>query len=302
MPLRVGIVGYGEIGAFHARHLAGAGARVTGVVTRRFLPPDLRRYSSLAAMLPEVDAVTIAVPNHLHARLCLETVEAGIPVLVEKPLCIDASELRALEAVLEHTARPVHLGMRLRWNPALSALRDRIRGARRVRCTYRLGIERLAAGKAWTRRESESGGAFFALGVHALDLARWLARAGAQPLNELRAEATHCERGADFPLVVRMEGKVHNGAWIEAAADLRGDDPFRLELQVDAEQGACSDRSLEGLRPEDAAAPDAEYAGLMKHFVEEAVRGEPAPDEIAEMLECHRELLDARALSAARRA
>lgn len=294
MSLRAGIVGYGEIAGYHARHLAAAGAQLVGVVTSRSVPPSLLRYSSLTDMLPDVDAVTIAVPNHLHAALCIQAVAAGIPVLVEKPLCITEGELHALEAALPHATRPVHLGMRLRWNPALRALRARVRGVRRVRCTYRLGIERLAAGKAWTRRETDSGGAFCTLGVHALDLARWIAAADARPLENLRAEATHRGAGADFPLVARMEGTVQGGPWIEASADLRGDAPFRLELEVDADDGTFQDDSLSELRPEDTGAADAEYAGLIKHFVESATSGRPAPDEIDEMLQCHRELLAAR--------
>ena len=69
--LRVGIVGYGEAGVFHARYLVAAGAEVVGAVTTRELDSGRRRFDSLAEMLPHVDAVTIAVPNHLHAGLCI---------------------------------------------------------------------------------------------------------------------------------------------------------------------------------------------------------------------------------------
>lgn len=299
MSLRVGIVGYGEIAGYHARHLVSAGAQLVGVVTRRSAPPELVRYASLADMLPEVDAVTIAVPNHLHASLGIEAMAAGTAVLIEKPLCITERELHSLEAALAHATRPVHVGMRLRWNPALRALRARVRGVRCVRCTYRLGIERLAAGKSWTRHEADSGGAFSTLGVHALDLARWIASAGARPLEDLRAQATHREAGADFPLMARVEGRIQGGSWIEATADLRGDAPFRLELEVDADNGVFADDSFTELRPEDAGAADVEYAGLMRHFVEAAMSGKPAPDEIDEILQCHRELLAARCRAAA---
>jgi predicted dehydrogenase len=298
MSLRAGIVGYGEIAGYHARHLAAAGARVVGVVTTRAAPPELVRYESLAAMLPEVDAVTIAVPNHLHASLCAEAVAARMPVLVEKPLCITEGELDSLERALPRATRPVLLGMRLRWNPALRALRACVGHVRRVRCTYRLGMDRLAAGKPWTRREAESGGAFCAIGVHALDLVRWMASADARPLEDLHAEVSHRDAGADFPLHARMGGRIRGGPWIEATADLRGDAPFRLEIHVDAENGVFTEQSFTALRPEDPGAADAEYAGMMRRFVEAATGGVPEPREIDEMLQCHRELLAARRLAA----
>jgi predicted dehydrogenase len=298
MSLRVGIVGYGEIARYHARHLAAAGAQVVGVVTRRSAPQELVRYGSLSDMLPDVDAVTIAVPNHLHASLCIEAVAAATPVFVEKPLCITERELSSLESALARATRPVEVGLRLRWNPALRALRACVRGVRRVRCTYQLGIERLAAGKAWTRREAESGGAFCTLGVHALDLARWIASADARPLENVRVEATHRGAGADFPLLARVEGQIRGGRLIEATADLRGDASFRLEIDVHAENGIFTDQSFTERRPEDAGAADVEYAGLMKHFVEVATTGAPSPHDIDEILQCHRELLAARGRAA----
>ncbi len=298
MALRVGIIGFGEIGRYHARHLAGAGAHVVGAVTSRATPATITRYHSVADLLAEVDAVTIAVPNHLHASLCLDAVGAGLAVFVEKPMCILEGELATLEATLPTAVQPVHVGLRLRWNPALRDLRARLADVRRVRCTYRLGIDRLAAGKSWTRRQAESGGAFCTLGVHALDLARWLASANGRPIGQLRAGAAYRGPHADFPLMVHMEGRIHDGPTIEAAADLRGNTAFELIVEAETDHGTFKNASLTGIRPEDDAASDAEYAGMMRHFVEAARGGPAAPDEIRDVLECHRELLLARALAA----
>jgi predicted dehydrogenase len=291
-------VGFGEIAAYHARHLAGAGAQVVGAVTARPVPAGLTRFRSLAAMLDSVDAVTIAVPNHLHAALCTEAVEAAVAVFVEKPLCITERELDALHIVLPKAARPVHVGFRLRWNPWLRAIRAHVEAPQRVRCVYRLGIDRLAAGKDWSRREAESGGAFFALGVHALDVARWLARARGRPLDHLSAAATHRDGAADFPLLVSVAGRIGDGAIVEAAADLRGNSTFELKVEIDDGNGRVPLESIPGLRPEDAGAAEAEYAAMMRSFVA-AVQGGPSPpEEIAEVLQCHRDLLRARTLAA----
>ena len=170
-----------------------------------------------------------------------------------------------------------------------------------MRCTYRLGIERLAHGKDWTRRIGESGGAFFTLGIHALDLARWLAGANGQPLESLHAVASACDASADFPLLVSARGTLPNGTAIEAAADLRGDAPFQLEIAVDGTRVDFSESVWPGPAPEQHGAADAEYAGLIGDFIRAIRTGSTDRDAMLEVIETHRELLAARELTSTAR-
>lgn len=288
---RVGMVGFGEIAQCHMRHLTRSGAVVSGVVTSRPTPAGLQRFLSLEQMLPHVDAVTIAVPNHLHAELCLQTIAGGKAVFVEKPLCLTADEFAALERAMPTVVAPVHLGYRLRWNPAVRALKARTTPLREVRCTYRLGIEPLALNKPWTRRTIHSGGAFWTLGVHALDLARFLAGAQGEPLAMLRASTSVSTPAADFPLVASLHGVLPSGVRIEATADLRGDVEFRLEIAIDGLIIDLSRPEWPSPAPERDEALDAEYAGLMDDFV--TAIGSSTVDRIAllEILQTHRELI-----------
>lgn len=292
-PLRVGLVGFGEIAHYHLRHLAACGASVVGVVTARPTPPELMRFDSLERMLPHVDAITIAVPNHLHAGLCLQAIAAGTPVLVEKPLCITADELKTLAGTLPMARAPIHMGYRLRWNPSLRAFKARMKAAGEIRCTYRLGIERLARGKDWTRRKRQSGGAFFTLGVHALDLGRWLVDARGRRLENFHASASAIDGSADFPLVVSLGGVLPDGVRVEAAADLRGDATFRLEIVVDGCPVDLSDRAWPGPFPEQDGAGDAEYAGLVTDFIRAIRAHDVERAGLLEVIETHRELVTA---------
>src|SRR6185295_14220546 len=207
--------------------------------------------------------------------------------------------LAAVEAALPVMRAPIHIGYRLRFNPAIRALKARRLASREVRCTYRLGIERLARGKDWTRRIDESGGAFFTLGIHALDLARWLAGANGQPLESLHAAASTCDASADFPLVVSASGTLPNGTAIEAAADLRGDAPFQLEIAVDGTRVDFSEPVWPGPAPEQEGAADEEFAGLIADFIRAIRTGATNRDTLLEAIETHRELLAARELASA---
>lgn len=290
MSLRIGIVGWGEIAREHASHFAANGAELSGVVSRqRNLDLGVPVYPSLNEMLPHVDAVTIAVPNHLHAPLCLQAINADTPVLVEKPLCISRNELVELEQAFRTLTVPVHLGYRLRWNPSMIALKKRLGRVKRINCTYTIGIEPLAANNDWTRQFATTGGSFFAIGVHALDLARWLVNTSGQSLENLKARATYQDESADYVLNVQLSGTLPSGVEIVAGADLRGDAESRIELEISA------DPEIE-VTPPAPEEESTEYAGLIADFIEAARTNRVDTSYTDEVLQTHRELFLAREL------
>ncbi|GAA1687715.1 Gfo/Idh/MocA family oxidoreductase [Microbacterium sediminicola] len=104
--LRIGIVGAGFMGAVHARAARAAGARVTGIVAStpergstaaEELGID-RGFATLDEMLAsgEMDVIHITTPNRLHAPQALAVLDAGLPVVCEKPLTTSLASARAL--------------------------------------------------------------------------------------------------------------------------------------------------------------------------------------------------------------
>src|SRR5687767_11337065 len=93
--LRVGVIGSGVMGTLHARvYSEMKGVRLVGVadanadraseVAVRF---DTRPFADYRALLDtKPDAVTIAVPTSQHLRVALDTLEAGVGLLIEKPI------------------------------------------------------------------------------------------------------------------------------------------------------------------------------------------------------------------------
>jgi hypothetical protein len=127
--------------------------------------------------------------------------------------------------------------------------------------------------------------------MHALDLARFLAGARGEPLAEASASTSAWTTMADYPLVASLAGTLPNGLRIEAAADLRGDAPFQLEIVIDGRRIDLSGREWPAPYPESADALDAEYAGLVGHFVTAMRVGAVDRVELQEVLETHRELI-----------
>ncbi len=113
--LRVGIVGAGWMGQTHGQAWAENAPRgrlvaVTDISTARaralsdrFSGGTARIYQELPAMLadPQVDAVDICLPHHLHKDTILAAARAGKHVLCEKPLCLTLDEARAIRHGLE---------------------------------------------------------------------------------------------------------------------------------------------------------------------------------------------------------
>ena len=98
-PVRVGVIGIGNMGWHHARVLSLLrDAELVGVAdpdpergrlaTEQF---GCRWFPSYEAMLGEVEAVCVAVPTLLHHRVGMACLGAGVHVLIEKPIAASRS-------------------------------------------------------------------------------------------------------------------------------------------------------------------------------------------------------------------
>jgi predicted dehydrogenase len=144
--LRVAVVGVGHLGRHHARILSGMpDVRLVGIF-------DLNRQrareiaaacgtemlTDLAQVPDMVDAVTVAVPTDSHLSVAQPLVEAGIPVLIEKPLARSVPEADVLLAAARARGVMLAVGHTERFNPAVVAARQHI-GVPRFVEVHRLG-------------------------------------------------------------------------------------------------------------------------------------------------------------------
>ena len=154
---RILLVGAGSMGSLHARVTAqAAGAELTTIVDpRREVGEALARRFGAAwrpelGSLADVDAVIIAAATEAHFGLARDVLEAGVPLLVEKPV---TDRLEQTIEILELSAArdvPIMCGLLERYNPAvltaLSVIRDPIHVTGVRHSPY---VSRIRTGVAW---------------------------------------------------------------------------------------------------------------------------------------------------------
>ncbi len=144
--LRVAVVGAGYLGRHHARILSTLeGARLVAVVdTIRDRAAEAAAASGALALtdvrdLPEVDAVTVAVPTELHRDVALPLLRDGIAVLVEKPMARSVAEADELLAAAAASGATLAVGHTERYNPAVAAVLPLVTSPRFIE-VHRLGV------------------------------------------------------------------------------------------------------------------------------------------------------------------
>ena len=130
--IKTAVVGVGSFGQQHARVLDSLPqAELVAVVDRnadraaevaeRF---GCEALSDVAALAGKVEAASVAVPTALHRDIGVSLLEAGIDVMVEKPIAPDLAGADALLQAAESNDRILQVGHLERFNPAVEAARD----------------------------------------------------------------------------------------------------------------------------------------------------------------------------------
>jgi myo-inositol 2-dehydrogenase / D-chiro-inositol 1-dehydrogenase len=293
MPVRVGIVGTGAMGAVHARVLAEAvaGARVAAVCDARGDVAEAVASEAGGATVhaggsdvvadPGVDAVVVASPADTHAELVLACLEAGKPVLCEKPLAATLEDCRrvvAAEAALGR--RLVQVGFMRRFDPGYAELRRRLRAGE-------IGTPLLAH---CVHRNAHAPGFFTSdmlitdSAVHEVDAVRWLLGEEVARVTALAPRSTRRVPGGvrdpqvvlletDSGVLVDVEVFVNAVYGYDVRCEVVGEDGT-LELAPPAaivarRQGVAGVAVVQGFQERFAAA----YVAELRAFAAAAARG-----------------------------
>jgi predicted dehydrogenase len=190
MLLRVALIGYGLAGeVFHAPLISGtATMRVASVVTR-----DPVRRAKVTTRLPDAllmsspdeiwadpsqfDLVVIASANRTHAPLALEAIDAGLPVVVEKPVAATVADAVQLRDAAAAQGVPISVFQNRRWDGDFLTLQGLL-GQEALGPVHRFEsrFERWRPKTAYSdwresAEPSDAGGVLFDLGSHLIDQA-----------------------------------------------------------------------------------------------------------------------------------
>ncbi|MGW0891193.1 Gfo/Idh/MocA family protein [Saccharopolyspora sp. NPDC002578] len=130
----------------------------------------------------DVDLAVVAVPNHLHCPVAVGLLEQGIPVFLEKPVCLNEEEADRLAAAERLGGGRLLAGSAARCRADVRALHDlagRLGALRYVDLTWTRASGVPDSDGWFTRRRLAGGGALVDLGWHLLDVAAPLLGAGA---------------------------------------------------------------------------------------------------------------------------
>lgn len=185
---RVALLGYGLAGsAFHAPLLAATpGLALTAVVTSnperaaaaQARYPGVRVVGTADEVLTRdvVDLVVVATPNVTHVPLATQALEAGLDVVVDKPVAPIAAQARALAALAAERGRLLTVYQNRRWDTDLLTLRavlaaGTIGAVRRFESRFEGWSPTAKGGWRESGDPAQAGGLLYDLGAHLVDQA-----------------------------------------------------------------------------------------------------------------------------------
>lgn len=143
---------------------------------KRFGVPDCHKDYRALLRRKDIEVVSIALPNYLHARVAIEALNAGKHVMLDKPMATCARDAAKIVAAAKRARRVFMVGQNMRFSPDAQRLKKVIEAGRlgkiyhgRAYWYRRSGIPRI--GSWFTQKKYAGGGVCYDLGVHLLDLA-----------------------------------------------------------------------------------------------------------------------------------
>jgi len=296
MTLKIAFAGTGYINKIHAQAAQNLGLELAAVVNhkadsmvefgKRF--GISRQYQTVEAMLKDgnVDALVVSTPNYLHAPQTIAALKAGVHVMVEKPMAMNALEAEQMCEAAEKSGARLMVAHCWRFDPDVLWLKEQSKKLGRIIRTKGYGVHTHWGPGGWfTQKQIAGGGALADMGIHALDTARFL-------LGDPKPVAVYAKIGTyykDFDVddtgVILVEWEtgatsyIESGWWQphsdgpEAATQLYGTQGFGQLFPTKLEVPNGKEQILDVINsdfkfPRKEHCPQSLYDAQLKYFVE----------------------------------
>ena len=246
------------------------------------------KYETIEQLLKagRVDALVIGTPNFLHARQAIAALKAGMHVMVEKPMAMNAREAERMMEASEKSGAKLMVAHCWRFDEDVNWLKAQSKKLGRIIRTKGYGVHTHWGPGGWfTQKQFAGGGAMADMGIHALDTARFLL-GDPQPVSVYAKIGTHYK---DFDVddtgVIIVEwdngatSYIESGWWQphsdcpEAATQLYGTQGFGqlfpTQLELPNPKMKRLDLIQSGFKfPRKEHCPQSMYDAQMTHFIE----------------------------------
>lgn len=195
--VKLGIIGLGYIGKIHLRHclkipkaevlaIADVSAKALNKAKKAGVKKTFNSYNDLLKE-PEIDAVIIGLPTHLHLQCAREAAEAGKDIFLEKPMARNVEEAKEIVSVTQRNSVKLMMGYPMRFNKEFGSIKEKmekglIGDVENAHATFISSgpFFHRAEGHApvpvpdwWFNKELTGGGVLVDMGSHMINLLRW---------------------------------------------------------------------------------------------------------------------------------
>lgn len=247
-PLHIGLIGAGGIARAHLPGWLELGARVSvhtvdgsaEKLAAEYAGREVAAVASLDELLADCTAVDICTPTPTHKELALAAVAAGLHVICEKPLALNASDAEEIAAAAEAAGVRLHPAHVVRYFPAYAAMQQAVQAGE----LGDLAVLRFTRGGArpqwapWFGDPAKSGGVIMDLMVHDIDIARWIAGDVVRVHAQTRG-VEHTTGGTEAEVVSATAVLTHASGVISHINGLWGlpDQQFRTTFRIAGRDG-----------------------------------------------------------------
>lgn len=276
--LRIAIVGFGKIARDqHVGAIAAtSGATLAAVASRNASLPGLPHFATIEELLekgPPIDAVSLCTPPQVRRTQAAAALAAGMHVMLEKPPGNGVAELDPLIAMATDAKRTLFATWHSRYAPAVEPARQWLvaRRINSVHINWKEDVRVWHPGQGWIWEPGGLG--VFDPGINALSI---LTHILPKPVFVTAAELAF-PANCQAPIAANLTLTDISGLPVTADFDFRQTGPQSWDIVADTDQGRMTlsgggrRMAVEGKIV--AEAPDQEYPGLYRRFVELAATG-----------------------------